>query len=207
MKYRIFAFLILVTVNVNYGQLINNFGLKLGVSYSDVEQKYLQMGMNDNTKFKYGLSLSLFVRSALVTNLSLISEFGYIQKGYQEEFIAANMYGEEIGTVTYKDRFDYLTLKLLPAYEYSFGTISPYLFIGPKIDFKIMTVKDYSSLFKDLRDTQLGLSYGIGLKLNNIFNYALFIEINSNYDFEEILKNDFVKFRNISYEIKAGIEF
>jgi len=200
----IFTFCIVTTSNA---QLIDNYGVKLGISYSNIDHHFLQMFSDYDADYTYGWSFSIYAKQRIIENIILISEIGYIQKGYQDDFIRSNQFGEKLGKFTVRERFDYLSIKLVPTYEHSFKSFSPYIFIGPKIDIKMILDNDHSDLIEKINKTQLGLTYGAGLKVSKIIPYALLIEINSNYDFDYIFKNNFAEIRNISYELKIGVEF
>ena len=206
MKYVLSLLFLLFLINNNYSQVIDNYGLKLGLSYSNIDEQYSDAQLNGETYFKWGLSVAVFTETSLFKNINLISEIGYIQKGYEEDFTKADAFGEKTGTFTYKERFDYLTIKLLPSYKFELSSFTPYVFIGPKLDFKIDIQNGQGSLFKILNDKQFGFSYGAGLKLNKLLRYPILVEINSDYDFGYCFSNEFLKVRNISYELRIGVE-
>ena len=188
--------------NNNYSQIIDNYGLKLGFSYSNIDEQYSDAQLNGETYFKWGLCVAVFTETSLFKNINLISEIGYIQKGYEEDFTKADAFGEKTGTFTYKERFDYLTIKLLPSYKFELSSFTPYVFIGPKLDFKLNIQSEQNNLFKVLNNEQFGLSYGAGVKLNKLLRYPILVEINSDYDFGYCFSNEFLKVRNISYELR-----
>jgi len=206
LKYFLVILILLFPIKQSYSQLVSNYGLKIGLSYSNIDKQYSDSKLNDETNFKLGLGISLFTESSLFKNLNLISEICYIQKGYTENIAQANEKGENIGTFTLKERFDYLTIKLQPSYQFELKSLTPYVFIGPKLDIKLNNQDENNYLFKFLKNNQFGISYGAGIKLNKIIYYPILLEINSNYDFGYSFSNYYLKVRNLSYELKFGIE-
>jgi hypothetical protein len=206
MKYYLFICIFFLFVNKIHSQIISNYGVKIGISYSDIEQDYLFNQLTDDTEFRFGFTGFLFAKSSFSKNIHIITELGYIQKGFQEVVQSINIYGEKDGEFTYKERFDYLTIKIQPCYEFELPSFTPYIFIGPKVDFKLNKGSEDEIITRMFRNTQFGLSYGIGIKLNNLFAYNLLLEINSNYDFKYGYESEYSRMKNISYEFKVGLE-
>lgn len=202
MRYYLFICFFILFVNKINSQILSNYGIKFGISYSDIEQDYLFNQLTDDTEFRFGFSGFLFAKSSFSKSIHIITELGYIQKGFQEVVQSINMDGE----FTYKERFDYLTIKLQPCYEFILSSVTPYIFIGPKIDFKLNKGSEDEIITREFHNTQFGLSYGLGIKLNNLFAYNLLLEINSNYDFLYGYESEYSRMKNISYEFKIGLE-
>ena len=205
-KYLQIIFLIFFLYGNSNCQILANYGVKVGLSYSNINTNYQQTFLNDATDFKIGVSGVVFTKSSFSKHFHLVSEIGYIQKGYKEKFNKYNMIGEKIGEFTIKERFDYLTIKIQPCYEYEIKSVTPYIFFGPKLDFNLMVDNKIKTFSKLIKESQFGISYGFGIKLNRLLPYNILVELNSNYDFDNSFKNDFVAVKNISYELKIGLE-
>ena len=201
--------LVIFIFNCTYSQIIENYGFKIGVSYSKIDRDYKKLEFDYETKHKFGVSFSAFAISHISSNIKLFTEFGFAQKGFSEEYIKTNVNGEQIGTFLYKESINYLTLKLLPHYEIGINSVTPFIFLGPKIDIKLgnNSNDEEFSFGKISKDIQLGVCYGVGVEVTELIKYPFIIELSSSYDFSDSFENDFLRLKNISYELTIGFKF
>lgn len=138
--------LLLTITHSIYGQLADNYGLRIGGGYSNIHWHYKSgqlSGLNGWKKDKTGFSIYLNDEKDLVRFLSVRPEIGYIQKGFRED-MAVYLQSPEPSfylkrTVIMKDLSADIEFKII-----SFSRrLRPYLIIGLRGDYRIK-YKDYA---------------------------------------------------------------
>lgn len=208
MKKILFSVLVFFISQSTYSQIIDSFGLKIGYSYSNIDYKLNNLPFDFESDYKPGFVFSIYGKKTLSKNIEFISEIGYSQKGFREEFFRSDESGLIIGMTTFNNSFDYLTLQVYPRLIINLGLIEPYILAGPKLD--ILLSSDFEFHLFDhseyMTKSQIGLVYGFGAKLEKMIHIPLLVEVISFYDFTSYAENDNFESRNISYQLKLGLE-
>ena len=158
-------------------------------------------------------------------------QIGYIQKGCSitEEInknLASNLLIYEGESVTYKNRFHYISGDILLQFKINKWKLKPYLQIGIrndflinyKIEYDIDNIKPYCMIpgidelsdmpypdesdYKNFNTFNYGIVNGIGLE----FAKRWFIEIETNLDIGYLVKNSDLKVKNSVNRISLGIK-
>ena len=199
--------ILLVCFNLNYAQLFDDMGLKFGLVYSNVDHSIINLDLNYDTKYKPGFAISFYGDIELTRSIDVQTEFGYFQKGFSEDIISTDSKGNPLPTITNDNTINYIVLQVTP--KYTFNTlVEPYVFAGPRVDFLLSS--DFESVFTAIEDnikkTQVGAVGGIGLSLEELIDYALFIEGSVHYDFSDYIDTRNLSGKNTSFVFKIGME-
>jgi hypothetical protein len=213
------ALFLLMSINsdITYSQLIKSYGLKIGLTISNVSVQNIQprtIGNNTYTldySFYEGKLISPSITGwiNLVDDelLNLEIEASYLRKGSSET--------NEYEFTTFDDPFgpakkekytvsiplEYIQININPQIRYNIGDITTYGIIGPTISYLIGY--ENTILENDKRkDLVFGYNFGIGIGLrNNLKN--VFIEVKYNGDFTEFYKSN-AEMRNKVLLINLG---
>ena len=129
------ALIITLAITMSNAQSIRGYGIKAGLS---IAQQDWDQGIIGNVEIdnSYGINLGVFSEFFINSNNSLIIELNYVQKGAKSSSLFTNYYcaigNEEVKNWALK--LDYLNISILGKGKYE-SFISPYVFLGPKIDF------------------------------------------------------------------------
>lgn len=165
--YKILMIGLLVTTSaVGNAQIIDNYGIKIGVGLSNQYMKYIPMysDLSDWKGNKIGFNGQFFAEKYLGKYFSFRPAIGYIQKGYTTEITLLNGTAEDFNF----SKGDYianfhnlsmdLTLKVMPLQK----DIRPYLLIGLRGDYLL----DHQS--KIIEDN--GVKHQTDSELSNSYN-------------------------------------
>jgi len=203
----IIILLFVFLINVSRAQLINNYGLKIGITNSFEKWNYKSEFPNDfETGTKTGLNVSAF---AQISDLPLFAEIGYNQKGMHQRLEKTSVSDPE-GTgefINLYNRVDYLDFSLTARMSYAMPVVTPYLFAGPGMS--VLIGKDispgYDVIYNDYENVVYGLKLGIGSEIRNVLPVTFLVEARYNYDLSNSFKSELLKINNSSYELKVGI--
>ena len=196
------ALIFYFTVN---GQLIENYGLKLGAGLSNQHWKY-KMAMFSNLpdwkENKLGIIGQVYAEKNFGKYISIRPAIGYIQKGFVEDVTLTIGEDERISVKNNKVAFHDLSLdlpiKIMPVDK----LLKPYLFMGLRadylLDYRNVIVNFHGEdieldphLYDDFNKFTLGAIIGLGCSYNNLF--FLDLEYNpaiiKNYDSNAIAVN------------------
>jgi len=153
---------------------IERYGLKVGTSIANQNWNYYNQllyigGMDENSKNRIGLDAAIWIQLLEVKYISIISEFHYIQKGMRITVygtrIADNPDGyEDLGPEEYTRSVNYLCLPILLKANILQSSFSPYIILGPRVDFLIYN--DESVVYDNFNKFDYGISVGFGFEKN-----------------------------------------
>jgi hypothetical protein len=210
---KLFLVILIVSVSSSCAQFLNGYGVKIGGTLSKQTWEYSILGgfefVKDN---KIGFNIGAFAELFESPFISFIGEVNYIQKGFQEEVMTSSISDNPLGytekSFTRKVRFDYINISLLAKPKIKLGLFTPYLLVGPRIDFEIGKSSDYplEEFFHDFKKSMIGLKFGIGSELyldKNKFIAEVLYDLN----FSEIYKNPNLEVKAHSLDFRIGMYF
>ncbi len=119
--------------------------------------------------------------------MSLSTDFGVVQKGMQQTLeLSTAESPEETGVFnTYKNTLGYLSLFLMLKGFYNIKNFTPYVLLGPRVDYRIMTEAQIDAIiYSESNKLIWGLTYRAGVEykfkkleellLKNTNDYNLF---------------------------------
>ena len=212
MKKIVFVMLVLTAGYLNEcnAQLLKNYGLKIAVTSAD--QKYeLSLVPGLETKRRVGLNLGAFAEWFDVPFFSLLTQLEYAQRGTGQVFVVTGPSGPNpIGTKTLFSRLDYVSVPVLAKLRLQTGLFSPYILVGPRIDFFLGYKSDedaFNAVYDKFKKTTLGGSAGIGVQIASLLPVSLIAEARYNFDFADSYETDLLKVRNNAVDFWLGVAF
>jgi hypothetical protein len=212
MKYFILTFFLLFPIILN-AQLISEWGVIGGYTSSNINTDKF----DDISKRRSGFIAGVY--SGFLNNplFSITVQIQYSQKGFTEEIIETNDFGEPIQTVKANSRLDYLSIPILVNLKYSNPLITPYLVTGPRLDYlitkkngkyKFTNITLESEWVNNFSDFVIGGTVGAGIKLPWISKINFAFEFVYNFDLtDSYSKIETLEVKNNSYDflLKIGL--
>ena len=187
-----------------------DWGLKAGLSVSDQSYDYTVPGLNVDRLNQTGIAAGIFINLNFSPLTSVRFGVDYIQKGSAIEVdLTTPQSPTVIGTLRFEDRLDYLSFNLLATPSLiKTPPISPYLIVGPRVDFLISSDTYIETLTSDkLKSGIFGASVGAGFKFSIASTSSLFVEAVYQPDFSDTFKINTLTIKNKSFLISAGVLF
>lgn len=213
------SLLVLFTfTNDSFCQL-KNLGIKGGLNVSDATIGHTFYTPDANEP-RTGFNVSLFYDFLNFKNLSVSSEASYSQRGFKNEFIVTNEFGEETGSGTINNLLNYIDFSAIAKLIIRNNSVSPYASAGPVVAFNtgystkisgdnVASVSSIENeLFEEMKKTSLGIKAGVGAEFNRIIPQTIILEGRFYTDLTNIYKSEFLEFkRNQVWEVNLGIKF
>lgn len=152
------------------GQTPASFGLKGGFALANQSYKITSIDYKLDTDPVIGPALALFVETFKGQSFSLQVDVGYVVKGsstttqsvtvdhLDNDRIIVNE-GEAVSS-----KFAYLTISPMARYRWDLENLTPYLLLGPRVDFLLNYKSESEHELSTQNLTLLGLSCGAGLE-------------------------------------------
>ncbi len=208
---KIILILFLFSISSTSAQFIKNYGIKTGLVISHQDWNYsLSLGFKPSFEpdNKLGINIGVFAEFLTISNFSIISELNYIQKGVHEETPVSTLeHPEGTGeTIDWKLNLYYLNISILAKEKYNLGVITPYFFLGPKLDYEIGKSAMYGSgsFFNDFDKYRLGIKSGLGVEFKILSNTFL-AEFVYDLDLHTLYKSDNLEIKSNSYNLNLGV--
>lgn len=211
------AFIVLFFSNISYSQL-SNFGIKGGLNLSNAELDYT--GFNYQPDNKTGFNVYLTYDFFNFKNVVISGEAGYSQKGYNDEIIVTNEFGEVGGSYSFYNRLNYIDINAIAAFLLRYKSVSPYFSFGPVLSFYTgydlsasgkydSLYQNYESpLFEKLKTSVIGLTAGAGIEINKVIPQTIITEVRYNFDLTNSFNNGFLNYkRNYLWQFNLGVKF
>lgn len=213
-KIAIFGLISIIYIQVN-GQLIDNYGLKLGVGLSNQYWDYKNdmfsdlSGWNDN---KVGFIGQVYAEKNFGKFLSFRPAIGYLQKGFVNDIALTTAEDEELAVkdnkVILHDLSMDLSLKIIPIDK----KFKPYIFLGLRgaylldyrsviIDFQGEDHELNTDLYNDFNKFTLGAIIGFGITYKNF----LFIDLDYNPAMTKNFESDGLAINDKYYSLTFGM--
>jgi opacity protein-like surface antigen len=167
---------------VLYGQVPASFGVKGGISLANQSYRFTPIDYEIETEPLTGAVVTLFVEAFKGDRFSFQLEVGYAVKGSSTtlQSVSVNHLDNDRITVHEGDasvsKFTYLTMAPLARYRFGLERLTPYILLGPRVDFLLKYESESDYPLEDQNGTILGLTCGAGLEFN-LQNMGLFAEL------------------------------
>lgn len=213
MKKVCFVFALIFAFSYSQAQIIRGYGLKLGPTISNQDWEYSNSsglsGLSFDSDSRVGLNIGIFSEFLNLPSISIVAEVNYIQKGMKEELPVTTVTQPD-GTgefFTWNTRVDYTNISAFGKLRFNFGIFTPYVMIGPKIDFEINKKDSFGQVnvvAENFNKNRFGFKVGIGTEIN-LLAFNLLAEFIYDMEYSELYKNDNLKVNSNSFDLRLGI--
>ncbi|GEM_PF-2037127 len=217
MKKTVFLLLLIVlfVFRETNAQILRDIGIKTGISISNQNWTHKSIERTQKKDYRIGLNFALNLEWFNNNYFTMITDIGYIQKGFNEDVTITSIDNPESGYLkTFKTEFDYLYFSPQLKIRKEFNKITPYAFVGPRIDYQSTYKSDFnlSSIENDFEKIIFGLNYGLGInyRINKI---DIGLEFTNIYDFTNLINTQAtqntsgLKIKNNAFTIDFGFNF
>ncbi len=200
--------LLLLPAAIN-AQFIKAIGFKAGGMVSQYKYEYKINGVYENndpdnyTAVNYGIYGEFF-------NLPLVSvlaEINYVEKGARMKVpITDAQHPDGTGQFsTLKFENDYLNISLLAKVRLESSICTPYVFLGPKVDYELKRSGEYASFVNeaDYNKLRFGFKTGIGTEVK-IFAIHLFAEVVYDKDLGYLYNSTALRITSSAADFRGG---
>ena len=192
-------------------QLIKSYGLKIGATISNQEWDYSTLPVDFDPDSRWGINFGAYVEFLNIPYFSVVTELNYVQKGMKGEGpFTTTQNPDGSGEVVAGDtRIDYLDLSALGKLRINFGIISPYLVIGPKIDYEINQQNSIglTNVFEEyFNEVMYGFKIGIGSEIK-FDSVSLLAEIMYDFNINHLYEGEYLSVNSDSFDFRIGVMF
>ena len=204
--------------STSYTQFLTGFGVKGGVTFSNQDHKFKQVDFNFETKNIIGFNGGIYAEMLNSSVFNLVTDVGYEQRGYIWEMIRTDEFGNEIAREDIKERTHYITAGFLGKIKYKSKIITPYLIVGPKIDFYLDYTIDSPELapgfyvtedpvLEQSKKINYSMNLGAGLEFEKLLSFKTLVEFNYSPPINTSFNNAYLEVKEHYFNIKLGINF
>lgn len=204
-----FAFLFFAVAPSAHAQLFQQAGLRAGAVSSSVT------GSGEIADDRHlGFGVLLFAEWLDIGPLSLITEAGYMQRGFTQDR-GVCLYRAQASTCyshTSTTYLHYLSMATLAKLQYTRGPSAPYVLLGPRLEIQINRGREFTYARMAEQIIWHG-TVGAGVELNRLLGLPLFTEIRYSFALENALAEENRQSAldpagyNRSVEVMLGITF
>jgi len=195
----------------SFSQIPFKWGINLGLTSSNQSFHYTNTNTSEEYDSRQGIEFGVFGEFLNFSNLNLVGEISYIQKGTQNKDIivlrqADNPQGyEEMGHLDL--RFDYLSLSTLAKGKYNLGWFTPFVFIGPSLNYLVDGNEQADFGLDKYNKLIIGYSAGLGTEFEIMSPFSIIMEVVYNQDITKAYKDDVGYIKNNSFGFLIGAKF
>ena len=207
---KIYLILILFSVvSTAQAQLVIGYGIKAGGTISIQEWEYDNWLPELNPDNRWGFNVGVFSEFLYISYFSFVTELNYVQKGMKKDLPVTTVTNPD-GTgeyITWDTRVDYLNFSAMGKLRLDFSLFTPYLLIGPKIDFEINQENSlgFSNIVEEnFNDVMYGFKIGVGSEFK-FDSFNLLAEILYDYNFNDLYKGEYLTVTSDSFDFRIGI--
>ena len=160
-------------ISANYGISLSDLNLESNVSY------FRDLGAKSIVGFYSGINIESFEGKYL----AFVTGIGFYQKGGLDKF-------NDESSINWN--LDYLTIDAKLKAKYRYKNLSPYLLLGPRIDYMLKHGRELDAINNNdvkINKINYGLRYGIGLQYF-IDNFFVGLGWENNYNLNSIVDNN-----------------
>lgn len=194
-----------------HGQIVQGFGIKAGLTSSDIHPTFKTDGERPlifDTKRRRGLGIFAFVEWFSPSSVSLLTEAGYIQRGFATEHGYRDAQNNPAGTIRLDNRFDYLSFSTLVKLRGPDARVVPYVMGGPRLDlFLGGTPDEEGTLASSYASTAIGGTLGVGVEFQRLLPFTLFAEARYTTDFTNSLPDVPRDAYNNAFDVLLGFRW
>ena len=213
MKKVCFIFALIMFVSTSQAQIIRGYGLKVGTTISNQDWEYSNSsglsGLSFDSNSRVGINFGIFTELLNVPFISIVTEVNYLQKGMKKDIpVTTNSQPDGTGEfITWDTKVSYINISALGKLRINTGLFTPYILLGPKIDFEINKSNSIGSLNvveENFNKNRFGLKVGIGTEIN-LSAFSFLAEFLYDADFNELYENQNLKIKSNSFDLRIGI--
>lgn len=210
MKKIFFILTLIIFVSASHAQFIRGYGLKAGTTIANQNWEFSGIPGADFDN-RVGLNIGIFAEFLNVPFISIVAEVNYLQKGMKEDVPVTTMTQPD-GTgefITLDTRVDYINISALGKLRINTGLFTPYILLGPKLDFEInnrTTIGSHFSYKENFKKNIFGLKVGAGTEIN-LLPVGLLVEFVYDADYNAVYETPYLKVNSKSYDLRIGIMF
>jgi len=194
------------------GQVPASFGLKGGIALANQSYRITPIDYKLETEPVLGPVVTLFVETFIGSHFSFQFDVGYVVKGSttSTESVTVNHLDNDRIVVNEGEsaasKFTYLTLVPMARYRWDLERLTPYLLLGPRVDFLLnyKTESEYELSTQSLNI--LGLTCGAGLEFH-LQNMGLFAELQFLPDLSPVSNQEPLLINNNMLSLTLGIRW
>lgn len=201
-------------VSMTSAQLIKSYGFKVAVTSAFQKFDYSPISIVSNSDFtwkrKTGLNAGFYVEWFKLPIISFLTQIEYRQVGVGNTYSATGSLGEDLGEMTEYGKVNYVSMPLLLKAKLPAMIISPYLLVGPRIDYLLTYSSDhdyFDPVYEEFKKTVYGGTLGIGIETKSILPITTLFELRYNFDTIDSYNSEYLIVRNNSYDFCVGIGF
>jgi opacity protein-like surface antigen len=179
----------------------SEFGVNIGLNQSTVQSS----GTGENATYKTGINLGVSAEYSFSDRWGIKGKVIYDQKGWADGFLVLKD-GTEIDGVDY--HLNYVTIPVMANWHFG-AARNWYLDFGPYLGFLASASESSNSAnVKPLfNSTDVGLAFGIGVKIPVSNKAKLFFEYEGQGGFTNVFTQSDGTFQNIRSSINVGLIF
>jgi hypothetical protein len=188
-------------------QILDSYGVKAGFTSSTVSESRVAGDIDRRA----GGAAVAFAEWIDASYFSLLTEFGYVQRGYSTTVQIRDSRAVLIRTQEASLRLDYLTLAVLPKLQYKESVLQPYAFVGPRADVMMRGASSTGFLEQRIADRYdtiaFGGTIGVGIEAGKqLLPVPVFLEARYNADVTDSLSCCPSEMRNQVFDILLGVK-
>lgn len=214
-KIALSVIILLLCAYSGFSQSLKSFGIKGGLSISTQSYHYKQADLPGPENALRDLCIGGFAQWNGTGKLSWMLEMYYICKGASDKVtITMEDSPQPRGTTYWDYEIYYLSIPLLARLNMEKGPSRFYGLLGPRMDIRLgqndlliaynVSSEQMQFLYKDYRDLDFGLEFGIGMERPVSSLFDLILEIRYSPSFTHVYQSDLLDIRNQSFEFLVG---
>jgi hypothetical protein len=197
---------VLFVFSTTQAQLINGYGVKLGMSYANQNFDYTDKDLTLDTKYLSGTGAGVFVEWLKLPLIGVTTEVLYVQKGMKMTSVKTTVSDPSgVGTIETNNRVNYLSIPVLAKLKFGGVLLSPYIVAGPRFDVLLSYDSNEKQLYDDFKSTVVGGDIGVGAELSFILPVALSAELRYSTDFDNSYETDLLQVKNKAFLLLLGM--
>lgn len=204
----------------SYSQCISSLGVKGGATFSNLDFNYKTNDIVVVNKYHTGFNGAAFIELLDNKTFSFVFDAGYEQRGYRLELIRTDEFGNNIGTYDIIDKIHYIKTGFSSKFKYKTKSVTPYIILGPSIDFYLGYKETTSSesglpegtefensMLEQFKKVNYNLNMGAGLEFEKLLPFKTLVEFNYSPSLNTSYNGPFVDVKEHYFNIKLGINF
>jgi hypothetical protein len=197
-------------VSIGESQLIRTFGLKIGVASTNQTWDWTtQSGIVANSTAQQGFDAGVYAEWLDMPLLSISTEIHYIQKGSDVKtniMVTTEDHPDGTGQFyRYSTRVSYLSIPVLAKLRLTWGSLTPFLLLGPRFDFYLSGNGPFSS--RETNKDTFGGTIGGGVEIVSILPLRIGGEFRYSPTFQNSYSVQSVTTKNSSVEFLLVLSY
>ena len=194
------------------GQVPVNFGLKGGIALANQSYRFTPIDYELETEPALGPVVTLFVETFIGDHFSFQADVGYVVKGSTSttESVTVNHLDNDRIIVnegeSASSKFAYLTVVPMARYRWDLESLTPYLLLGPRIDFLVNYKTESAYELSEQKLNILGLTCGAGIEFK-LQKLGLFAELQFSPDLSPVSNQEPLLINNNMLSLTLGIRW